>query len=135
MNIIIDGTLPTTNEIIRESKKHWSKYRDMKKTYTDLVALSCHTLRPIESKINLVVTWYCKDRRQDPDNITGGMKFILDGLVAAKKIPDDGWYYIGSITHVFKVDKTRPRIHVRIIAKEDCHATEKRGPVSTDRDD
>lgn len=36
------------------------------------------------------VFWYRKDKKHDPDNIYFAIKFILDGLVKAKAIPNDG---------------------------------------------
>lgn len=52
---------------------------------------------------------------RDPDNITGGQKFILDGLVRGGVIPDDSQKYIAGIIHRFRVDKRKPRVEVEII--------------------
>ena len=65
-------------------------------------------------KIDLDITWYCKNKKKDKDNIAAGIKFILDGLVMADAIEDDGWKQVNSFKHSFKVDKLNPRVEVRI---------------------
>lgn len=116
IKIIIPGELPGMNEIIASSKAHYGAYADMKRTNTDTVTwIAKSKIKKKCKKIDLVITWHCKDRRKDKDNISGGgTKFILDGLVNAGIIKNDGWKQIGDITHIFKVDKDNPRIEVEI---------------------
>lgn len=109
----VPGELPNLNEIIAASKKHWSNYSKMKKRYTRLVHLQARNLPKI-NKGNFEITWYCKDKRQDKDNIMVGMKFIFDGLVDAGVIKNDGWSQIGDVSHRFEVDKKNPRVEIRI---------------------
>lgn len=113
--IIIPGELPDLNQIIAESKNHWGSYSSLKKTNTQLVAFCTkQATKRRYKKIDLDITWYCKDRRKDKDNIMAGTKFILDGLVQAGVIQNDGWANIGEIRHKFDVDKQDPRVEVRI---------------------
>jgi len=102
------------NEIIDASKSHWSVYRKMKEDYTNLVAWSIRDKQQ-KKKVNILITWYCKDKRQDKDNVAAGVKFILDGIVQAGVLKNDGWKEIGDILHRFKVDKKNPRIEVQLI--------------------
>ena len=112
--IVIPGELPDLNTIIDESKKHWAEYNRMKKEYTEMVAWLAKGKGKFK-KINLDITWVCKDRRKDKDNImAGGLKMILDGLVVAGVIKNDGWSEIGSINNHFEVDKDNPRVEVCI---------------------
>lgn len=112
--IVIPGELPDLNTIIDESKKHWAEYSRIKRKYTDMVAWLAKGKGKFK-KIDLEITWICKNRRKDKDNISGGgTKFILDGLVAAGVIENDGWKQIGDIYHKFKVDEDNPRIEVLI---------------------
>ncbi|MCF6461473.1 RusA family crossover junction endodeoxyribonuclease [Clostridium sp. Cult3] len=111
--IVIPGELPTLNEIIDSSKLHYMNYRDMKKEYTEMVAWLAKGKGPFE-KIDLDITWICKDKRKDKDNIATGIKFILDGLVMAGTIENDGWKQVNSFRHNFKVDKHNPRVEVKI---------------------
>ncbi|WP_272032939.1 Holliday junction resolvase [Oceanobacillus kimchii] len=113
MKFTVMGTLPTLNEIIEASKKHHMQYAKMKKDFTALVMIHCMNL-PKVKKADFEITWYCQDKRKDKDNIVAGQKFIFDGLVKAGVLQNDGWQQIGDVTHKFEVDKSRPRIEVKI---------------------
>ena len=114
MKITIGGELPDLNTIIDKSKKHWAAYSKMKKTHTNRVAwVAKSELEPMK-KIDLHFKWYCKNRRKDKDNIIVGQKFIIDGLVEAGILENDGWKQIGDIKHSFEVDKEEPRVEVEI---------------------
>jgi len=113
LSFVIKGELPTMNEIVAASKKHPMVYANMKKDYTALVMIHARNL-PKVGKSDFVITWYCKDKRKDPDNIAGGIKCLMDGLVKAKVLDNDGWKQVNSITHDFEVDKDNPRIEVKI---------------------
>jgi hypothetical protein len=113
INFKIPGTLPTMNEIVEASKTHWSGYSKMKKTYTSFVAMSARSLPKLE-KVDVIITWYCKDKRQDKDNIMAGQKFIFDGLVMAGKLTNDGWNQLGDVMHRFEVDKLNPRVEIEM---------------------
>lgn len=113
MKLIIPGELPDLNKIIDVSKQHYMKYRNLKKEYTDLVTWLAKGKGKFE-RIDLNITWYCKNKRKDKDNIAVGIKFILDGLVAAEVIKNDGWKEVNNFNHIFKVDKENPRIEVEI---------------------
>ena len=114
--IVIPGELPDLNTIIAESKRgrgKWQPYNDMKQEYTNIVAwIAKSEIKKQLKKIDLEITWICKNRRKDKDNIMAGTKFILDGLVAAEVIENDGWKQIGDIKHRFRVDKDNPRVEV-----------------------
>ena len=110
----VPGKLPDLNQVIKRAKSHYMSYSSMKAENTEAVAWHCKQLKPME-RIKLNITWYCENRRRDPDNITGGgQKFILDGLVSAGIIKDDGWKQIASISHTMKVDREKPRVEVEL---------------------
>lgn len=113
MIFTIQGTLPTMNEIVKASKAHPMAYANMKKDYTALVIISAGNLPKIE-RADFDIIWYCKNKRKDKDNIMAGQKFIFDGLVKANVLENDGWAQIGDVTHKFAIDKTNPRIEVKI---------------------
>jgi Holliday junction resolvase RusA-like endonuclease len=103
------------NEIISASKRHHMQYSNLKGVYTNLVCRHAQEQgTPKFERINAVITWYCKDRRKDPDNIRSGEKFLWDGLVKAGVLKNDGWSEIGNVTHQFEVDKDNPRIVVSL---------------------
>lgn len=60
----------------------------------------------------VTITWYCKNKRKDKDNIMAGQKFIFDGLQKAGVLSNDGWKQIGDVTHRFEVDKRNPRVEI-----------------------
>lgn len=114
MKLVIPGALPTLNEIIDAAKGHWNNYREMKQAYTNLVRLKAAPI-PKLNQVDVTVTWYCRDRRKDKDNIMAGQKFIFDGLQAAGKMENDGWKQIRNVNHRFEVDKQNPRVEVEIL--------------------
>ncbi len=117
--IVIPGELPDLNTIIAESKRgrgKWQPYNELKQEHTNIVAwIAKSEIKKQLKKIDLEITWICKNRRKDKDNImAGGLKMILDGLVVAGVIKNDGWSEIGSINNHFEVDKDNPRVEVCI---------------------
>lgn len=115
MNFTINGEFPTLNEIVKVAKSHHMKYANQKKDYTALTMVQTNRVPKIDFKGDWVFTWYRKNKRNDPDNIQAGTKYIYDGLVKAGIIENDGWEQINSITHQFKVDKENPRVEVMVL--------------------
>lgn len=118
MNITISGEFPTLNEIIKVSKSHHMKYANQKRTFTSVTFYSVAQMPKIDFKAHYNFTWYRKHKRNNPDNITVGQKYIFDGLVEAGKLPNDGWNEIASISHKFAVDKQNPRVEIEITEVE-----------------
>lgn len=113
--LIIPGELPGLNEIIAISKEHWAKYAEEKHFRTQEIAyLAKSQIKGKYQKVDLVFTWFCKNKKRDKDNIIAGQKFILDGLVAAGVIENDGWRQVGNILHYFKIDNKNPRVEILI---------------------
>jgi Holliday junction resolvase RusA-like endonuclease len=117
MKFVIPGELPDLNQIIEASKSHYGAYSKMKKKNTELVAW-CSTRLPSVEYADIEVHWYCKNKRKDKDNIRAGLKFILDGLVQANVLKNDGWKQVGDLSDKFLVDKNNPRIEVILYAKQ-----------------
>ncbi len=99
ISFTVPGELPALNEKLNTKKVMYCAMGE--------------TLNPFDF-VDIRVKWYCKDRRKDKDNIAAGMKFILDGLVAAKVIPNDTWEYVKGFSHEFAVDKDDPRIEIEV---------------------
>lgn len=109
--MVIPGTLPTLNEIVDAGKQHWGCYAKMKEEETNKVAWVAKQL-PEMKAVRLSITYFCRDRRTDPDNLAAGKKFILDGLVKAGVLKNDGWEQVKSFQESWEVDKDEPRIEV-----------------------
>ena len=118
--LVIPGELPGLNEIIEYSKEHWAKYAGEKHNRTEEIAyLAKSQIKGKYQKVDLAFTWFCKNKKRDKDNIIAGQKFVLDGLVAAGIIENDGWKQIGNIFHYFEIDGENPRIEIIIKEAEE----------------
>lgn len=111
--LIVPGELPTLNEIIEAAKNHWGTYKRMKKVQTYNVGWRAKKL-PRFSRVYLKITYYRKNRKHDPDNIAAGKKFILDGLVEAGVLENDGWKQISGWEERWEIDKANPRVEIII---------------------
>lgn len=70
--------------------------------------------------ITICYTYYEPDRRRDKDNISGFFhKVFQDALVKEGLLEGDGWKYIDSYHDYFEIDKSNPRIEIKIIEKGD----------------
>ena len=108
--------LPTTNKIIDTNRKNPFAGANQKKKFTELISMVSRSQckEKITKKVDITCRWYCKDKRTDKDNITGGLKFVLDGLQDAGILKNDGWKEIGNIYHFFKVDKKNPGLELEL---------------------
>lgn len=117
--IIAPAPMPGANEIIAASKSHYARYASMKRTHTDAVAWAARAARvPAMQRATVHCRWIEPHRRRDPDNITGAVKFVLDGLVTAGVLPNDGWRHVAGIGHSFGVDRDNPRVEITVIETE-----------------
>jgi Holliday junction resolvase RusA-like endonuclease len=120
---IIHSDLPGLNELIdariRQGQARgrrgarWNAYSDLKRHWMEeLVPLARAQLRPVTERVVVNIHFFEANRRRDPDNImTGAVKFILDALVEAGIIPNDGWKNIGELRARFHVSSS-PRVDV-----------------------
>src|SRR6056297_2263094 len=107
--IIVPGDLPGLNEIVDAAKRGWYPYSQLKKANTEAVAYCSLGGKKFEFA-EISVIWHCKDKRKDKDNIAAGMKFILDGLVMARVLPNDTWKHVKRFSHEFRIDRKNPRV-------------------------
>ena len=96
--------------------RRWYRYAEMKRRLEQEVAyqiLSQKVQPVVEYPVALTFEWFCKNRRKDPDNISsGGRKIILDALVTAGVLRNDGWKDIEGFSDAFFVDAKNPRVVV-----------------------
>lgn len=113
--LIIQGSLPSLNEYTRANRGNKYAGNKIKQDATDLVCLYAKSqITGKYERISLSITYYCKNKKKDQDNIAFAKKFILDGLVKAGVIPNDGWKNVEGWEETFEVDKNEPRICVVI---------------------
>lgn len=111
----IDGILMGMNKYSNAQRTHWTQGARVKKTQTDIVALSARLLEPIPETaypLSVIIRWYEPNRKRDPDNIASAKKFILDGLQKAGILKNDGWREISHFVDFFDVDKKNPRVEI-----------------------
>lgn len=75
----------------------------IKKDETERVYSYClmQGLKPMKSPVALRFNWIVKNKRKDKDNIAFSKKYIIDGLVLAKVLSNDGWNDIASLYDSF----------------------------------
>jgi len=98
----IPGPLPGRNEAEAAARSNRYKAAKMKHDWTlHCQCAVCGNCKPFDRvKVNLI--WVEKNRRRDPDNIMGGIKYVLDGIVNAGILKNDGWKQIASIENKFE---------------------------------
>lgn len=106
-SFVFEGELPSMNEIIAQSKKHWSKYSKVKKVWTGEVEFQTKLQRKplIDEQVYVRFIWYTKDERKDPDNVRAGSKYLLDGIVRGGILEDDGRKQIAGFIDQYVTDK------------------------------
>ena len=120
MKIIIDGELIDLNKFVNAQRANRFGGAAMKKKYTDKCASAFSPMKAKQLRlpITLHITWYCKDKRKDKDNVAFAKKFILDGMIQCGLLKNDGWSEIAGFTDDFEVDKENPRIEVELEESE-----------------
>lgn len=118
----MDVRLPSLNEIILETKKGTAgrAYATLKKRQQKLLAPYMELFEGSEFiTADLKITWTepLKGRLRDPDNISAGVKFLLDAMVIHGVLTEDNWSVIKSIQHFFHRDDPRS-IEVTITGQE-----------------
>ena len=119
--IVIPHELIDLNNYVNAERANRFQGAKLKKRYTRLCALAVKSaikqglaVTETDMPVDLHFTWYVPSKRKDKDNIAFGKKFILDGMLQAGLIENDGWKQIGNFTDTFVVDKENPRVVVEI---------------------
>jgi|AntRauTorcE11897_2_1112592.scaffolds.fasta_scaffold00864_4 hypothetical protein len=118
VTITIPGELTDLNTHLDQTNTHWASGNEIKQMETEKVKLLSISHRKeakeLELPIDIHFRWVCANRRKDKDNIRFAAKYILDGLVAAEIIPNDGWKEVGDLSDSFEVDKENPRVEITL---------------------
>ena len=113
---VIEGMLPGTNDYQRANRASPYAGGRLKKRETDRVAWSAKAghMPRFDKPVRIDCEWIEPHDRRDPDNITGGRKFIHDGLVKAGVIEDDDQRHVRGMGDSFSVDRVHPRVVVTV---------------------
>ena len=91
------------NEYINAERSNKYIGAKIKRETTYAIYLMLLGKEKIKTPCGLNFTWIIPNKRRDLDNISFAAKFILDGMVKAKIIPNDNLKHITSLHHEFKI--------------------------------
>jgi Holliday junction resolvase RusA-like endonuclease len=112
-SFFIIGPMPSLNDWVG-NRTRWH-YRAVKAEWSGTIRyrIKHAKLKPMACAF-VSFAWHEKNRKRDPDNIMSAQKFILDALVEAKILPDDGWDEVLGLTHTFSVEPANPGVLVTL---------------------
>lgn len=103
MKIIINHKFESINNYVNKCRTNYYLANKVKQQETMMSALMFTKIPKIEKfPIELTFKWHMKSKIADLDGRLP--KNIIDGLVKAKRIPDDNVKYIQKITHIYVAD-------------------------------
>lgn len=118
LRIWIPGVFPGMNEITKAAKSGRGKsngYSRMKASHDARVVNALRGVPlPKIGRARFAFVWYEPQRRRDPDNVSAGQKFVLDGLVKAGVIPNDGHNEVAGLSHDFVISPDHPGVVVTV---------------------
>ncbi len=109
----VPGRLAGANELIGGINRNRFVGASIKKKETRRCAEAAIGLKKIEYPVKITITWFEPNARRDIDNISFGAKFVLDGLIQAGKLANDGRKQVQAIQHEFPSPCPKnPRVQV-----------------------
>jgi Holliday junction resolvase RusA-like endonuclease len=102
------------NEIIDAARTNKHVSAAMKKKNTNDVANLLGRRVIFTSPVAIEVEWFEPNAKRDIDNISAGVKFILDALVGRGFIEGDGQKDVVALSNRFHVDAAHPRVEVTV---------------------
>jgi hypothetical protein len=86
-----------------------------------LAAGSRRVTIPFGTTVRVHFTWFCPDRRLDPDNVAAAKKIVMDALartrdrsVGAGVIHCDGWHCVAGFSDSFVLEGMPAHVGVRV---------------------
>lgn len=121
----IPGRMMGRNESERLAREHWSKANEVKRDETRLSETYARAagIGPWQGPVDVVVIFAEKveltkrgkpKKPRDADNIQGAEKAIVDGIVKAGIVPDDGPAHVRRVIPIVKYVEDDPHITVAI---------------------
>lgn len=122
----IDGAYIGRNEAEKLARSHWSRASEVKRDETENAMLCAKGagLKPVDGPVDVMVE-FCEQvkftkrgkrkKPRDCDNVQGAVKPILDGLVSAGVLPDDGPDWVKRVLPVVRYVRDDPHITVAVM--------------------
>jgi Holliday junction resolvase RusA-like endonuclease len=118
VKIVIPLPLATLNEYTNDQRTNPHKGAKTKRTATrkctKFVRYAMSKKVKFAFPCRLKFTWFDSNKKKDPDNIAFQKKFILDGMIEAGFMENDGWKHIKGFSDYFEIDKENPRVEIEI---------------------
>lgn len=113
---VIEGRLPSLNDFISAERANRHVGAKMKRRETGRArdAAVAAGMPRFVGPVSVRFLWVERDRRRDLDNVAFAKKFVLDGLVEAGVLEDDGQRHVVALQDTFEVDPARPRVVVEV---------------------
>jgi len=110
-SFFIPGPLPGNNDFLGQNKWIFSSCRDKWKIIIGREIMA-KGLQPM-GRVRIAWRWVEASKNRDPDNFSSiGKKFILDALVTAGVLQNDGWRHIAGWTDDWEIGV--PGVHVTL---------------------
>jgi Holliday junction resolvase RusA-like endonuclease len=107
--ILLPHKFITLNTYIEAERINKYKAAQLKKHHTYIAYLFFRARKDFFQSasfpVKLNFVWLLKNKRNDLDNVVFARKFILDGMVAAKLIKNDGQYFINGFSDAIEYSK------------------------------
>lgn len=114
---VLRSSLPSLNDYIDAERGYWASAATLKKAATINVQKEVMTQnrKPVNGMMDVDIYWITPNNREDADNVYFGVKFILDGLVKAKVLGQDGRKNVRFVSHKIRTIKGKRMIIVELI--------------------
>lgn len=117
MQLVLKSSLIGLNEYINLCRRNRYEAAEKKKEIENrliIEILQQSRGKKINQQAKFHFCWYIRNKMQDPDNICFAKKFILDSIVKARLMKNDGWNEVKGFQDDFFIDKENPRVEVKI---------------------
>ena len=107
----------TLNE---QRRAHWQTVRRAKAEAERHVWVVAKAARiPPLNRAHVEIIWFAPDKRpRDADSLSVFLKATLDALVKCGVLEDDNYRHVPRVTLGIEIDRTRPRIEIKITELE-----------------
>lgn len=112
IKLVILGELTTLNDYIDAERSNRHAGAKVKKENTEACLWQLKGSQGLQGRHRVAFTWFAENMKIDPDNIAFCKKYVLDAIVRAGILPNDGWKQIAGFSDDFQVDKGNPRVEV-----------------------
>ncbi len=114
--MVIEGRFPSLNDYVDAQRADRHVGAKMKRRETERASLAAimQSVPRFAGPVAVRFLWVEPNRRRDLDNVAFAKKFVLDGLVAAGVLDNDGQRHVVALQDTFAVDPAHPRVVVEV---------------------